>query len=817
MIFIDKNKKDIQRIVMRCAVYIFVVSLVVAVALTYLSVYHSEKTHEKYLYGEYDGLILDGALENDYNVLAQIPLFGYMVMRNRVSTSLGVVDSSATIIMALRVQEGRMPTAAGEVCLEESVKYEIADRISDNGELLLDYYDYAGDRRLISVTVVGTVANYAERQCECSFNIEGIHLPGILFFEAPVSCPHTLSLVNISEENSTDKDNVFSPNRRLEAETPVLLIVFRVFFVLSICVGIVCLFGNQWTAERSDSSVIVRLKCAGANGKYVYRRFLKRELVPICLGTVLGVLGGWGLSLAVLSIIHKSIEYYTFSFNPIMLIPFSVSVVSVLIVIRLLFLRQIIYTTPMKEWQRDSTSVVPWVRLPKRFFQKHPLSSRGIKSFLFHSEMYIVPFLCLVVVYLVITEIWIMMNTISLFYDKKLGYDYSLKTIGNLYAGYMEAAVQESFPIEEKDIIALKKTGETKTVCSSSYRRAFIAENNEEKIQIISSVFDSIDSWAETSKRGIWNSVQKEMSAFGMDGIHLWVTSLYSGNDDFLSDLTNGKLIKDNGAVFLSSDKSPYAIGDIVELTFLVYDDESGFSRRNISIRIDAVITSRSSPLTNEMKSNCFCVNNTLLSDIGCDFGYDSIYINLINSDVYKATEDIIQNISFIDKNNSLEFVSRREYNENINNTKHTVASICIIVALFSVICLGLNMFHNLTLSYARQKHSLIMLPILGMSKKQLRQYLFGEMMTMNILAIGVALLISFVLSKAGETSVTCETITKAILSLGTGMMFLTVLCTGVSVYAYNDTMIQATDWDKHKKDVRNCSTTPQVVDNPFR
>ena len=54
MIFIDKNKKDIQHIVMRCAVYIFVVSLVVAVALTYLSVYHSEKTHEKYLYGEYD-------------------------------------------------------------------------------------------------------------------------------------------------------------------------------------------------------------------------------------------------------------------------------------------------------------------------------------------------------------------------------------------------------------------------------------------------------------------------------------------------------------------------------------------------------------------------------------------------------------------------------------------------------------------------------------------------------------------------------------------------------------------------------------------
>ena len=115
----------------------------------------------------------------------------------------------------------------------------------------------------------------------------------------------------------------------------------------------------------------------------------------------------------------------------------------------------------------------------------------------------------------------------------------------------------------------MKKTGETKTVCSSSYRRAFIAENNEEQIQIISSVFDSIDSWAETSKRGIWNSVQKEMSAFGMDGIHLWVTSLYSGNDDFLSDLTNGKLIKDNGAVFLSSDKSPYAIGDIVELTFI--------------------------------------------------------------------------------------------------------------------------------------------------------------------------------------------------------------------------------------------------------
>ena len=49
------------------------------------------------------------------------------------------------------------------------------------------------------------------------------------------------------------------------------------------------------------------------------------------------------------------------------------------------------------------------------------------------------------------------------------------------------------------------------------------------------------------------------------------------------------------------------------------------------------------------------------------------------------------------------------------------------------------------------------------------------------------------------------------------GMMFLTVLCTGISVYAYNDTMIQATDWDKHKKDVRNCSTTSQVVDNPFR
>ncbi|MCQ2427643.1 MAG: hypothetical protein MJ137_04485 [Clostridia bacterium] len=791
------NKNKIQQIVMSCVVYIFVVSLVVAVSLSYLSVYRSEKIHEKIIYGDYDGVILDGAPGNDYTVSAQIPIFGYIELRNHGITSLGVIDSSASKTTALQLQEGRMPTAWGEVCLEESVKYELADRISDDGELLLDYCDYSGNRQFMSVTVVGTVCNYSETQCKCSYSIEGINLPGIMFYEAPVSCQHTLSLVKLIEKNSAYGIYNFTPNRRFEAETPVLLVLLRVFFILTICIGIICLLGNQWISERSDSSSIIQLKCAGATVKYIYGRFLKKELIPLSLGIGIGTLCGWGLSVAILSKIQKSFVYSLISINPIVLLPVVITLVSVMIVIRLLFLRQMIYNPPMKEIQKDSSSVVPWVKIPRHFFHKHPFFSRGIKSFLFHSEMYIIPLLCLVVVYLVIAGSWIMMNSISVFYDKEIGYDYSLRTVGNIYAGNIEAAVQDGFPIKEKDILALQKAKESKMILASSYRRAFITENNEEKSHSLSSVFDQIESWAVNNKRGVWDSVQKELNSLGMEGSQLWVTALYAGNEAFLSELTNGKSIKDNGAVIISAGECPYAIGDNVDLTFILYDEETGFSRRNINVRVEALIPSRSSPLTNDMKSNCFCVSNALLSDIGCDFGYDSIYLNLNNSDEYQETEEIIQNIIVIENNSTLELLSRREYNESIKDAKRTAVSICLVVALCSIVCLGLNMFHNLTASHTRQKHSMIMLPILGMSKKQLRQYLFGEMMIMNILAASLAILISLVLSMVGEFSVTGGIVAKTLLSLGVGMIILTALCTGLSVFAHNNTIKKETVFDE--------------------
>ena len=331
----------------------------------------------------------------------------------------------------------------------------------------------------------------------------------------------------------------------------------------------------------------------------------------------------------------------------------------------------------------------------------------------------------------------------------------------------------------------LWKTQQISNCIAYSYRRAFFIAKNADESQRLSDSLDNIEFWAEQIKYGRWESVKKMLNNLGYHSENLYVTSLYAGNDAFINELVQNSDISSDGAVYVCSDESPFAVGDSVNITFAVMDDENNIIRKDIQVKIERIVSSKSLALINNLRSNCICINADLLNELGCNYGYDNLHINLINTSNYDLLEEVTSQIEYINNDDNIEVVSHREYNKEIKNAKDTVLLISISISICAILILAINIYNVLYSALKNQKYSFLMLPLLGMSSKQINKNIFCEMMIINILASLIGSILVGILIMIGGTSISGIYVLGIIVSSLINILLCTGICTTIYLFLY--------------------------------
>lgn len=769
-------------------VYTAVVSLVIAVLLTYMAVDNSVKDHNKQTYGNYDGIIVDCNSDDikDLSTSCVISLYGYADFDNVGYVSMGSINDTIAQALSLSLLDGRFPSAPGEVCIEESVRYVCNDLISDNGILTIPFYDYNGYEQYTDVIVVGTISNYSTVQCQFPPEIKGIELPGILFAYDPLPCAHTLTIVNKSEGIEFSQVEGFISNLKHGLKTPLLILLLQLYAGISLAIGIICICGNHRINSKNNSQKIALLKCAGATRRYIFVCMIRTNIISLLSALAWGTTIGISLSyFVVYGIRHMGNKYIAYEIDWLRLFFLIILISLTFGTIILVNIWEEVNKRPLNNLRKERASVVSNIKLSQNFFLSHPLISRSIKSFIHKSETYIIPLLCLVAINLVVSESWVQINSINDYYNDDINFDYSITTSGYVYASDLEIAVPDGYPFKERDIQACWKTQQISNCIAYSYRRAFFIAKNADESQRLSDSLDNIEFWAEQIKYGRWESVKKMLNNLGYHSENLYVTSLYAGNDAFINELVQNSDISSDGAVYVCSDESPFAVGDSVNITFAVMDDENNIIRKDIQVKIERIVSSKSLALINNLRSNCICINADLLNELGCNYGYDNLHINLINTSNYDLLEEVTSQIEYINNDDNIEVVSHREYNKEIKNAKDTVLLISISISICAILILAINIYNVLYSALKNQKYSFLMLPLLGMSSKQIKKNIFCEMMIINILASLIGSILVGILIMIGGTAISGIYVLGIIVSSLINILLCTGICTTIYLFLY--------------------------------
>ena len=299
------------------ALFAFVMSLVLSVMLSF-TISFGEYIDNRY--GFSDGYIpctddkTIASLTADSRVARYsfADAFAYIDPLTEVTGNItvGTLENGAAELLGLHLISGRMPEAADEIVLEQSV-YERLASFTDDGSIALELTYFTGEKVSRTFKTVGVIADYIADRTKSGeefFTYTEPHkqLPAIICgsSDAP-SARHMLIKVadgiDAAQFISGISGDAVLNSRRINSDVDRIRLMFNVLAVLSFIAGVVFLLGSMKLRRPRLAERSRKLKCGELENKAVLR-FRICSLLPValvsCFGGALVGVGGAALTSA---------------------------------------------------------------------------------------------------------------------------------------------------------------------------------------------------------------------------------------------------------------------------------------------------------------------------------------------------------------------------------------------------------------------------------------------------------------------------------------------------------------------------------------
>lgn len=700
--YIRQNKK--QNITEFLAI-VFFVAAVITVGITSESFNASHAEHVADIYGKHDGyfytaspeLVLKLGEDELVKKYGKAELEGYTdeYLSSFPCAMIGSLDSSALELADINLISGYFPQSDDEIAVEESIYYQMEDKIGPDGTIRLEYQSISGEKAAKTYKVVGVVQNYTAYQSiaaiESRFDESLISamLPSILTAYTSEKGSATTVFFDTDSENIeivtqkyTDSDGAKLYISQTAAASFVHSAI-NVAFVFIIILGTVMLLCSLVMRRTKEAEQVAGMKFCGIPNRVLLRFRVLQILLSLLPATFIGTVVGTGFSLLLVKVLLKSImgiEYMVMFVDIKKLILWTAVALMVVFVCSVIFECITINKRPLaiktKAVRKEST-----VKFKSDFFYKHPVFCWCVKSVSFYSEKYATAIISLLIMFSVFILSGMFMGYTAYNADIEKRYDYELCNNQSNMSILDFAFYENHKGPTESDFEKLYRTDEISVIYAyNEYTINFIP-----KRELITESFPF-----SKVKPGYFytdEEFKNNMEDLGYpDDCELYYSNLIVCNQSLMSELLKGTeysniQLEENEVVLFAENGCPYKSGDTLTLTQPVENGNS-LVRKDITVKLAAVIYN-SVPeklgIKTESGKPCFYTNNRECGFFNSD-SYNHVSVVLKDSAQNKKTEKAMANLRQVYSSERIEVISKAAIKADTKQNNITISAVSYII-----------------------------------------------------------------------------------------------------------------------------------------
>lgn len=673
------------------ALFAFVMSLVLSVILSF-TISFGEYIDNRY--GFVDGYIpcaddkkiASLTADNRIERYSFADAFAYIDPLTDVTGNItvGTLEDGAAELLGLHLVSGRMPEAADEIVLEQSV-YERLASFADDGSINLELTYFTGEKVSRTFKAVGVIADYIADRTKSGeelFTYTEPHkqLPAIICgsSDAP-SVRHMLIKVadgiDAAQFISGISSGAVLNSRRIDSDVDKIRLTFNVLAILSFIAGVVFLLGSMKLRRPRLAERSRKLKCGGLENKAVLR-FRICSLLPValvsCFGGALVGVGGAALTVSLLS---GLIDYLAFRTSPAAV--FGIALAETVFVCITAVLNELPVLSKMPcETGSDNTKHRS-IRLARGFFTRHPVLSWSMKAFFHHSGKHASVMLC------AFFSTYIMVHLSSTLYmtlehhSEKTSYDYLLSSPACTTAEPFDNPTGIWAVMDENDAALLASCDEVRAAYGYTRYTVYILDSSLTD----GLPFKKLKETFYTSAEVLHELLTK--SGYG-ENDELFTASLVQCSSELFAFLCETADISVSEAagkgLLVTNGDSPYKSGDTITLTQPGID----YCRKDADITIAADLAPDSIPDRVRFNNTIYICDDTfpLLTD-GGRLKYLAVWLN--DSNVFSETEARIRRISSLYSSGISAYSKRAANAEVVSETVAIGVNGGLIILIFAI------------------------------------------------------------------------------------------------------------------------------------
>lgn len=751
------------------ASYSLLIIMVLVAGLLSNSLTVSQKNYADRTFGMYDAYLTSVSSEECNALLATQPLqmsncytIGALSGESEKTFVLGHYDG--TIMVPLRLVEGRMPTSEDEIAIEEWVLYNLSSYKDEKGNLEIDYIGFDGEQYHKTFKIVGILDNYTHRtNYEKASHRERDPeqmLPGIITNPnlSNKNLQHAFLIFENPEEEVNALQNVYGQRLicnedRQNHNVDLIASKFYSIFILLSAMGVVCLVGGVIVQKKFQTNLTIQMKCAGATNAFCLAFRIWVTLWILIPALITGFLLGTAISkLYIDFVFSKIIDYTFFAFSPnISLMACAIAFFTVLLstfLIQLLICKE----RPFSKRSKKEAAPIKPLKISRSTFEKHPFAVWGIKSVHYNSAKYTAVILSLVAILVVIVNTRVAFDDIKAMYKKSILADYNLTSFRGGFFTPLDISTDQFMGFEDSDIQNILKTGDVnKCYAFSRYHFHVLANPSKSNYSPLKNIkeneFFDLSSLPLVFEKYGYNQSDE-----------LYCTTIYGLSDTFLNDILSeyGLLNTFDSSthviLFTNQDNAGFKVGDRIHFSQPFMQKSGNINRIDMDLTIAAILPSQEIGQKYFSRTGTFfSIANNCLIHHNINKGYETLLVYLSNKNDYENADKILQQISTLHDNDpAFTYLSERENNsERERELGIAAATEGILVFIILIYCL--TTLYSLFFSKMNlQKKTWGYLRSSGIDFKNAILYHFSEVFVINFFAwfaaVGISIILIFLL-----------------------------------------------------------------------